>query len=137
MRLPHEFPPGKTVRFETETFWFWDWRNILLCLLKTCNVQPNLIDLNWNQWSSKMSYCFYFLLKSTQTCKEYVSQEPWKLDKWPHFFIYFFELHPSVALIYIWKYSKLTSAWFLLIWKVPEFCKRPTDSVSSSHFSKK
>ena len=51
-------------------------------------------------------------------------QEPWKLDKWPHFFIYYFELHPFVALIYIWKYSKLTSVWFLLIWKVPECCKK-------------
>ena len=29
-----------------------------------------------------------------------------------------------LALIYIWKYSKLTSVWFLLIWKVPEFRKK-------------
>ena len=35
-----------TVRFELETFWFWDWRDSPLFLLKTCNGEPNLIDLN-------------------------------------------------------------------------------------------
>ena len=50
MRLPHDFRPGTSVRFEPETFWFWDWRDIPLSLLKTCNVQPNLIDLNYYQW---------------------------------------------------------------------------------------
>ena len=102
----------------TTTFWFCDWRDISLCLLKTCNLQPNLIDLllksmiikneqflfttiNENEASADI----YFLLTSTQTCKNTLvllmqgplySQETWKLDKWPHFFIYFFWA-PSVC----------------------------------------
>ena len=49
MRLPHEFRPGTSVRFEPEPFWFRDARDNPPCLLKTCNVQPNLVDLNYNQ----------------------------------------------------------------------------------------
>ena len=61
MRLPHEFRPGTSVRFE----------------------------------SLKMSYCFYFLLKSIQTCKEYVQPRNMQTRQMTSFFHLFFKT-PSV-----------------------------------------
>ena len=82
-----------------------------------------LIDIKIND-HRKWAIAFISYWNPYKPAKNMYSQETWKFDKWPHFCIYFFELHPFVALIYIWKYSKLTSVWFLLIWKVPEFRKK-------------
>ena len=76
---------------------------------------------------------FNFLLTSTQTCKNalflqiqgpFYSQGTRKLYKWPHFFIYFFELYLFVAWSYIWKYWKLISVCFILICKSLNFVKK-------------
>ena len=125
------------VSADSAVFWYFISQYLLNCFSDP--YKTNFFEGTWWGLSDEYINCFNrsrFLAEvSTNLQKMYYfcqfkghNSGKKKLDKWPHFFIYFLSSNCSWYYICIWKMSKFvitwSPLWSILICKIPKFLRK-------------